>query len=108
MHQEIIGFSGYENDCTINYYDSKGDYVKTYMLEKMEFELKTNKDGDYYVYLNAFDCLYFDELQKTGIKKIPKTHEISKIEKALCDCVDWESWYEKQSMNVDDFIPNDF
>jgi hypothetical protein len=76
MHFEVINFTGYENSCTINYYDQKGDYVKTYVLENMEFELKINSKDNYQVIVNSFDCIYFDELIKIGIKKIPKRHEI--------------------------------
>jgi hypothetical protein len=107
MHIEVINFTGHESNCTINYYDNKGDYVKTYILDDLEVDLHINNQGNYSVMIKSCTCTYFDELQKNGIKKIPKEHEIVKIEYAMSECVDWESWYEKKSTNIDDFIPND-
>lgn len=107
MHIEVINFTGHENNCTINYYDFKGDYVKTYLLEKLEVDLHINTHGNYSVTIKSCTCTYFDELQKNGIKKNPKTHEIAKIEYAMSDCVDWDSWEQSKNTDVDDFMSND-
>ena len=107
MHIEVVNFQGYEDTCTINYFDKKGDYLKTYILEKLEVELRVNLHGYYSAAIKSCDCTYYDELVKNGIKKIPKKHEIWQIEQALTDCVDWEEWEQSNNRDIDDFMSND-
>lgn len=107
MHLDVVNFTGYENTCTINYYDHKGDYVRTYILENLETELLINQRGNYSVFIKSCKCTYFDDFYKTGIEKIPKLHEIKKIELALAECVDWNEWELKENQDVDDFMLND-
>lgn len=107
MHLDVVNFTGHENTCTINYYDHKGDYVRTYILDNLVTELLINQRGNYAVFIKSCKCTYFDDLCKTGIEKIPKAHELKKIEEAMAECVDWDEWQLKSSQDVDDFMLND-
>ena len=107
MHLDVVNFTGYENRCTINYYDHKGDYVRTYILENLETELCINQRGNYSVFIKSCKCTYYDDLCKNGVEKIPKLHEIKKIESALTECVDWNELVLKSNQDVDDFMLND-
>jgi ATP-dependent Clp protease adaptor protein ClpS len=38
MHIEVVNFTGHETSCTFNYFDHKGDYLKTHILEEFVVE----------------------------------------------------------------------
>ena len=42
MHIEINNYTGHESNCEINYYDIKGDYVYSLILEDLKTELYVN------------------------------------------------------------------
>ena len=107
MHVEVVNFTGHENSCTLNYYDYKGDYIKTHILEDLVVELFINIHGNHSVLIKSCKCTYYDELQKTGIIKTPKLHEIKRMEKEMAECVDWLSWDMQNDQDVDDFMLND-
>jgi len=107
MHIEVVNFTGYEDNCTINYFDHKGDYVRTHVLENLQVELHINTHHNYAVTIKSCTCIYFDEMQKSGIEKTPKRHELEKIQNALRDCVDWDEWEQSNNRDIDDFMHND-
>jgi hypothetical protein len=107
MHLDVVNFTGHENTCIINYYDHKGDYVRTYILDNLETELLINQRGNYSVLIKSSKCTFFDEFCKNGIEKIPKMHEIKKIEEAMAECIDWNEWELKSNQDIDDFMNND-
>ena len=107
MHIEVVNFTGHESNCTLNYYDHKGDYLKTYILEELVVELRVNIKNNHTVTIKSCKCTYFDELYKNGIIKTPKLHEIKRMEKEMTECVDWETWMMQNQQDVDDFMLND-
>ena len=106
MYIDVVNFTGHETTCTINYYDQKGDYVKTYILENLETELCINQHGNYAVRIKSCNCIYFDELCKNGEIRTPKLHELKKMESHMSECVDWEEWEMNRDKNIDDFMVN--
>ena len=107
MHIEINNYTGHENTCEINYYDSKGDYNHSLVLDNLETELYVNIQGINSVRIVTCNCKYYDDLVKLGNVYTPSASQLSKIEKEMSNCIDWESWHEKKSTNVDDFLYND-
>lgn len=104
MHIDVVNFTGHENTCTINYYDHKGDYVRTYILEDLETELCINLHGKYSVRIKSCKFVYFDELCKKGEVRNPKLHEVKKMESQMCECVNWDEWELNRDKNIDDFM----
>lgn len=107
MHIEVVNFTGHETSCTFNYFDHKGDYLKTHILEDLVVELCINIQNNHAVHIKSCKCTYFDELQKTGILKVPKLHELKRMEKEMAECVDWDAWMMQNEQDVDDFMFND-
>lgn len=107
MHLEINNYTGHENNCEINYYDIKGDYVYSLVLENLKTELYVNIQGNQSVRIVECDCKYYDDFFKTGKVYTPKPHQINKIEDNMSNCIDWDAWEQKQSTNVDDFFLNE-
>ena len=107
MHIEINNYTGHESNCEINYYDIKGDYVYSLILEDLKTELYVNIQGRQSVRILESSCNYYDDFFKTGKVYTPKPHQIAKIEEEMSNCIDWDSWEQKQSTNVDDFFLNE-
>jgi len=104
MHIEVNNYTGHENTCEINYYDSKGDYLKSLVLDNLETELFVNQQGNNSVRIVSCNCMYYDELVKLGTIYNLKNSQIQVIENAMNDCIDWETWEQEKSINVDDFM----
>jgi hypothetical protein len=104
MHIEVNNYSGHENTCEINYYDSKGDYLKSLVLDNLETELFINQQGNYAVRILGCNCIYYDDEIKLGVVYNLKNSQIQSIENSMCDCIDWETWQEENSIDIDDFI----
>lgn len=107
MTAEVKGFTGYENKCEIVYFDSKGDYLKSRILENLDFELKINAHGNHAVGIKSCNCVTYDDQFMSGKPEDLPTHELYNIERLLTDCVDWDSWDMSQEFDAEDFLAND-
>jgi hypothetical protein len=103
----VKGFTGYENSCEVLYYDNKGEYFKSRVLENLEFELKINAHGNHAVGIQSYVCTTYDDQFISGrLENLPK-HDIYQIERALTESVDWESWDMSQEFDANEFMSND-
>ena len=107
MRIEAVGFTGFENQCEIYYYDSKGDYIKTRELQNLNFKLLVNCHGNHAVKIESCTCTLFDDYIQNGIIETLAFHEMYSIEKAMTECVDWEAWELANENDVDDFLINE-
>jgi hypothetical protein len=107
MRTEVKGFSGYESKCEITYFDKKGDYVRSRILENIDFELKINAHGNHSVSIESCKCITYDDQFFSGKIEDLADHDIYAIERILTDCVDWDAWDQSQEFDADDFLYND-
>jgi hypothetical protein len=107
MKTEVNGFTGYESECEIVYFDKRGDYLKSRVLENLDFELKKNAHGNHAVGIISCKCITYDDQFSSGRVEELLEHDIYAIERILTDCVDWEEWDQTKEFDADDFLIND-
>jgi hypothetical protein len=103
----VKGFTGYENSCEVVYYDGKGDYLKSRLLENLDYELKVNAHGNHAVGIISYTCITYDDQFISGKPEELQKHEVYQIERALTEEVDWLSWDLSQEFDANDFMSND-
>jgi hypothetical protein len=100
MNIRIHNFTGYENECDVDFYEVDGKYSKSYYLIDLDIEKSMDREGFGNVKINNVKCQVYDDQDNVNIHILTE-EEISVIEYEMKDYIDWEEWIESKRPDED-------